>query len=88
MPPTIRCPIVTGSRVNPLCGFQLLAGIPGARGFMVSSGGAKRYSVLFSDGGCLHVVTVGFSSSAAEQPSRSRVAGVAAALYRRVHELR
>jgi len=65
-----------------------VAGIPGARGFMVRSGGAKRYSVLFSDEGYLHVVTVGFSSSAAEQPSRSRVAGVAAALYRRVHELR
>jgi hypothetical protein len=59
--------------------------IPGARGFTLS-GNTKRLNVGFTDGRYLHRLSVGFPSSATQQPSKAQVVAAATALYQRIHE--
>jgi hypothetical protein len=62
-----------------------VADIPGARGFESLSGSGSGRNVGFADGSFFYLVGDGWTGSANNAVSRSRLATVALVLYRRVH---
>jgi len=62
-----------------------VAGIPGAVGYDLSSGGTAGHNVAFVDGHYYYLVGAGFPAGSPNPPTRAQVVAAAADLYRRVH---
>jgi hypothetical protein len=62
-----------------------VAGIPGARGFDLSSGGSAGANVAWADGPFYYLVGAGSAQGAAHPPTHAQVIAAATVLYRRVH---
>jgi hypothetical protein len=62
-----------------------VSGIPGARGYHLTSPGGVGDNVVFADGQLLYFVGFGWSGKAQNRPTRAQLLAAAARLYKRTH---
>jgi hypothetical protein len=62
-----------------------VSGIPGARGYHLTSPGGAGDNVVFADGPFLYFVGFGWSGKAQNRPTRAQLFAAAARLYKRTH---
>jgi hypothetical protein len=60
-------------------------GIPGARGFDISSAQTSGYNIAFGVGSHFYLVGVGWQTALPHPPSRAKLVTAAQRLYKRVH---
>ena len=61
-----------------------VSGIPGARGYHLTSPGGAGDNVLFADGPFVYFVGFGWSAKTKNMPTRAQLIAAAARVYKRV----